>query len=379
MNKKRLKVIFFFRSDRRERQGAPGYPEDLLYGYSQVGEFHDVEILEQNDFSEWKPQHVGQKLLCWLAWNVFSIKLDHVYRYTQRENVEALNAGDVIIVTTVTQGITLALLKHWKKVSAEIVFCATAVANHTGNPLFWSLMKKVCPDSLVSSLSQGEITELKRRLGLPVSFYVFGTDHRFWCPATSAGGESQGVDYVLAVGNDAKRDYQLLVSAWKPEYPLLKIVTGSPLPDLLPPNVERVTSNWHMGDSAQHETEAERLRGLYRGARFIVTPLQETFQPSGQSVALQTLACGKALIIGNIAGIWDREVMRHGENCLFYDPGKVESLQEQVELLLQHSDICPELGTKGRATVEEHYTLEHTAESVLKILERIETRDGVRS
>jgi glycosyltransferase involved in cell wall biosynthesis len=373
------KIIFFFRSDRRARQGSPGYPEDLLYGYSQIGERFDVEILEQNDFSEWKPGNFFQKLKCSLAWKFLAVKWDHIYRYCLPENLEKLNRGDVIVVTTVTQGIVLAILKHWGVLRGKLIFCATAVANHTRNPLFWKWMSKVCVDSHMASLSKGEIAELERRLSLPVSFYVFGTDHRFWTP--EGDGESGGgaEDYVLAVGNDAKRDYQLLVSSWKPEYPQLKIVTSLPLPDPLPANVERVTSNWHMGDASSHETEAERLRGLYRKARFIITPLQETFQPSGQSVALQTMACGKALILGDIAGVWDREVMIHGENCLLYRPHSVPALQDQVERLLESPDECRRLGESARQTVEQHYTLEHTAESVFHMLEKMGVNGGGQS
>lgn len=363
---KRLKIIFFFKSDRRIRQGSPGYPEDLLYGYSQIGKDHDVSILEQSDFTDWTPNSMIEKWACFWAWWIFRIKLDHIYRYRLPENLERLNAGDVVIVTSLTQGVTLSLLRHWKILKPQVVFCATSLANHTRSPFFWMLMRKACRSVCMSSLSKGEITALEEKLNLPVAYYIFGTEPGFWGPGSAI---NQDNPFVLAVGNDPKRDYELLIRAWKPEYPKLKLVTGSRLPKTIPSNVERVVSNWHMGDASSHETQAEALRRLYQEALFVVTPLRQTFQPSGQSVALQALVCEKGLIMGDIGGIWDRDIIQHNRNCLLYRPGNLTSLQREIERLLNSPADARRLGLQGRNDVLENYTLEHTADSLRSILE----------
>ena len=39
------------------------------------------------------------------------------------------------------------------------------------------------------------------------------------------------------------------------------------------------------------------LRKLYRSAKLTIIPLKESLQPSGQSVALQSIACGTPVLI----------------------------------------------------------------------------------
>jgi glycosyltransferase involved in cell wall biosynthesis len=171
---------------------------------------------------------------------------------------------------------------------------------------------------------------------------LFGVDKDFWKPATPAG---RG-DYVLSVGNDALRDYATLLAVALDSARHFIIVTRRPLPEPLPPNVELLCGSWNDG-----LVDDNKLRALYNGAAAVVVPLKPGVQPSGQSVTLQAMACGRPVILSNIAGLWDREGLRHEENVLLVPPGDVVALQHAIERLFQDPALCLALGSAGRTYV----------------------------
>ena len=118
--------------------------------------------------------------------------------------------------------------------------------------------------------------------------------------------------YVLAIGNDLARDWSILVSAWDKDFPMLKIVTSLPIKNKKS-NITVMRGDWH----TQALTDLQ-IRDLYCNSEFVILPLKETFQPSGQSVCLQAMACSKAVLISNIKGIWDKKTFKTQRKCSFY-------------------------------------------------------------
>ena len=112
------------------------------------------------------------------------------------------------------------------------------------------------------------------------------------------------------------------------------------------------------GDWRQRLLSDEAIRDLYQGADFVVLPIRQTIQPSGQSACLQAMACGKAVILSEIAGLWDPQVMSDGKTCLLVAPGSVEALQDAVGSLMANPDRAREIGVNARAAVEKHFNLD---------------------
>ena len=168
----------------------------------------------------------------------------------------------------------------------------------------------------------------------------FGVDTTFWRPDRQQGG-----DYILAVGNDVRRDYALLLQLARRMKERFVVVTRQNLGQL-PPNVEQVRGDWH----AQALSDAD-LRKLYQEAMLVVTPLQESVQPSGQSVCLQAMACGKPVVLTRTTGLWSQEMMRDGENVLLVPPGDLEALHQAVSHLIASPEARESLGENARRTV----------------------------
>ena len=107
-----------------------------------------------------------------------------------------------------------------------------------------------------------------------------------------------------------------------------------------------------------------QLRGLYRAARFVVIPLQDVDQPSGQSAALQAMACGKAVILTRTRGLWEAAYMRHMETCYLVDPGDVDNLRNGIEYLWTNPREAERIGLNGRRLVEHRYNARALAQNL---------------
>jgi glycosyltransferase involved in cell wall biosynthesis len=98
-------------------------------------------------------------------------------------------------------------------------------------------------------------------------------------------------------------------------------------------------------------------------------PLRESAQPQGQSVTLQAMACGKAVILTRTRGLWGAGRMRHGENCHLVPAGDADALRAGIESLSTDGAYRAALGAAARRTVEEHFTSDRMADEIATIVE----------
>lgn len=189
---------------------------------------------------------------------------------------------------------------------------------------------------------EGELSGIVNFYQVPesrVEINQFGVDTKFWTP-----GDYDG-DYVLAVGNDKRRDYELLLRVAANMKEKVIIVTRQKINSDIPSNVEILKGGWHVEGLTD-----EKLRDLYQNARLVVIPLIESPQPSGQSVCLQAMACGKPVVLTKTTGLWSHEMMRGDENVLFVPPGNEKAMLTAIQQLLRNSKERKKVGTSARET-----------------------------
>ena len=145
--------------------------------------------------------------------------------------------------------------------------------------------------------------------------------------------------------------------------PTLKIVTSLPV-KTFKNNIQVIKGNWH----SQALSDAE-MRDLYCDSEFVILPLKETFQPSGQSTCLQAMACSKAVLISNISGIWDRKLLQHKENIYFMKPGDCGDLNKAVHLLCKNIELRKTIEKNGRKLIKHHFNISNMKNILKKILE----------
>ena len=197
---------------------------------------------------------------------------------------------------------------------------------------------------------------------LDCRYLPFGVDAAFWHPNTTAQNlRGHSKNYVLSIGNDRFRDYQTLIKSWKPHFPLLKIITKLPVVHTAS-NIEIIK-----GDMWKQALSDDEVRSQMQNALFVIIPIQKTVQPSGQSATLQAMACGKAVILSDTQGLWDRELMVSNETCLLVEPESAETLAKSISELLEHTNIAVEIGARARLVVEKHLNTEIMASTLISL------------
>lgn len=356
------KTLFLFKSGRKSRlAGNQKHPTELFYGYVQLERAGGpVDIIEENDLGLTEKFGTLWRLASVLSHLLIGVHLWAVWRLGRPEIIKKLNAFDTLVATTTTYGMAISLLKRLGLVRSRVIFVAMGIGDLTRLPWRRWACGQLFRDVEVMVISKGEARHLRGRLRgkVTVGYMPFGVDDGFWTPAT----ESNGAGYVLSIGNDLHRDYATLIKAWKLEFPPLKVVTRLPMP-AHGPNVEVIAGDWR-----RQILSDEEIRHLIRGALFVVLPLSRTVQPSGQSVCLQAMACGKAVVISEVEGLWDRDSMVDGKSCVLVPPGSSDALRAAVEQLLADPEKARAIGAQARRVVEQRLNVSTMATEMERLL-----------
>jgi glycosyltransferase involved in cell wall biosynthesis len=361
-------VIFLFKRGRRERLDADAAgPTEFFYGYAELKDAGaSVDLVDERAFGFGGRMPPGWAVLSRISTAVFGIHAWAVHRLAR--GLDRLSPAGTVVAVNNAYGVALAYLKARGRLRPGVVFLAMGLVDGTPRPLVRRAYARILRHVTLAAISRPEREHLAAVLpGVSVHYVPFGVDHRFWTPE----GAGDNGDYVLSVGNDPHRDYDTLIRAWRPDFPDLRIVTRLPVPAQPSSNVEVIAGDWR----TQRLSDAA-LRDLVRGSRFIVVPVRDTLQPSGQSACLQAMACGKAVVLSDIAGLWDRGLMRDGENCILVPPGDAEALGQAVQRLLDNPDRAQAIGRAARRTVEEHLNVDAMAWAMRELCLEAQVRAG---
>lgn len=321
-------------------------PTEFFYGYVQLRRAgYDVSIVTDQELGLQRVPPRWWRIVSHGCYGLTGIPLWPLVRLARRASRLRLAHYDCLVVSTNTFGVCLGALARIGVIRPRILFIAMGLVQSTtparlARVYQWLLTRRTA----IVALSAIDAQTLSARLGLPVSHIPFGVDQEFWIPPSSSERRQR---YVLSIGNDAYRDYATLLAAWKPEYPLLRIITNHPVVSDAG-NVEILRGDWH-----RQLLSDEDIRRLLQEAELVVLPIADTVQPSGQSACLQAMACGAPVVITDFAGLWNRELLRDGDTCLYGGrPGDHAAIQRAVERLLGDRDFANAMGRRARAMIE---------------------------
>lgn len=335
-------VIFLFRSGRRERIDARG-PSEFLYGYAELArEGAPVRMIEE---SELGLGSIWPRVLEAVANRIASVAGIHarvllaVFR-----NRHVLAAGGTLVATTHTMGLAVAALRRLGLHMPDLVIMTMGLMSPDSSALRRRWLGWILAGTTLATLSKPEAAWLRQTLGpggVRVVDFAFGVDLDFWQPGDGAHG-----DTVLSVGNDWNRDFATLVAAWRPEFPTLEIVTSLPiLSDK--PNVRILRGDWR-----RQEISDTALRAKIQGSRLVVVPVRDTLQPSGQSAALQAMACGRPVVMSANRGFWDAEMLQRYDACRLVPPGDIKALGDAIASVLAGTLDAEAMGARARCMLE---------------------------
>ena len=347
-----MRCIFLFRRNRtvqlQDWQKKLG-PADFLYGFPFINSDHfKLDFVEGDDDSKNWIRYLCYPLETAISRVVeigFSI---HIVLIHWRR----IQNADVIISTVDTCGLPIAFFKWLKLISKPVLYISQGLAHrlsdckrHSNFGKLFRYLYAMFFNSLerVIVLGDGSVSSVVRELEVSsdkIFVLQFGVDDQFWVPDYDNGNDN----YIFSIGTDAARDYDTLINVIG-DYPL-KIVSRHHFPQNL------ITRNIDIS----HQHTFLELKTLYQRSRFVVIPLHDVDQPSGQSAALQAMACGRPVIISQTKGLWDPEHMIHRETCYLVESGNEDDLRKTIDYVYDHPLEAEVVGRNGRALVENRYS-----------------------
>ncbi|QEG42502.1 glycosyltransferase [Roseimaritima ulvae] len=158
------------------------------------------------------------------------------------------------------------------------------------------------------------------------------------------GTDCLGDEYILAIGEDDSRDFNLLLDACPQEIPILLKTRWRPSAMTAHPKV--LFESRRLTDSA--------YRKLIANCKFVVIPLHDTNHPGGITTLYEAMAMGKAVIVSQspIA----EEIVRPNRTGAVVPLGDAHALKENIAKFWEDSHVREECGLRGRKFIEENGT-----------------------
>lgn len=194
-------------------------------------------------------------------------------------------------------------------------------------------------------------------------FINFGIDSDFWSDNDSYDKNER--DFILFIGNDLNRDFQFLIDLINtmPNQKFKVLSSRLSYNDFTNNNVEVINGIWW-----ENTISDEEIRNLYKHAKLTILPLNDTLQPSGQSVALQSMSMGTPVLITNTQGFWDEEI-KNNEHIFFAKQNTLTLWQELIQNTLSNPSLLVTVSSNSKRIIKNKYSIKKFTEELMKYLD----------
>lgn len=326
------KITYIFSRGRINRIIDDNYADDFFYGFrflNKTNKFSTNIIEFQNrNYFFLKIEHILSKII--------SLPL-YIFSLINSKNIKKFKETDNLILVSESTGFAalplLIILKKRYNIKTHMFVMGLyskkiniKILKPVHNYLIKFLIKYI---DRIYFLGKNEFTIASKSLGTSEKavYSSFHIDTKFWQPKNLNLKENKK---ILFVGNDGNRDFNLLINIAKKmqDKRFIFITSNEKILKTNLSNVEIINGNW------SYDTLSDTgLRDIYLSARIVIIPLKNSTQPSGQSVALQSMSLGIPIIISKTIGFWDEELFVDEENIIFEQNGTVGSWELKINSL----------------------------------------------
>ena len=346
-----MNIYFIFSGGRRKRWINKKYsPSEFFYGFKELSSINEkISFLEERDIGMMPKKSILSIFFRKLSFFSYNIPLEMIYGFLKTIKSLPFSDKDIIVSTTNGIGLTLAFAKKLGILKSNLIFIAMGLIPK--NSIFIKILiyKYILSKANIIVISLEEKKFLSKIMpNKNIQYIPFGVDNKFWKPKIIKTKE----EYIFAIGNDKSRDWDTLIDSWDDSLPNLKIVTSKLLKNNKS-NIQIIRGNWR-----ENLLTDEEILSLYNGSKFVIIPLYNTIQPSGQSVCLQAMSCEKPVIMSYISGLWDHSKLIHKENIYLVKPENPSLLNRSIKELISDNILCEKIAKNGRELVNEKYNVE---------------------
>jgi len=159
----------------------------------------------------------------------------------------------------------------------------------------------------------------------------------------------------LFIGNDGKRDYKFVIELAK-EMPTLNFVfitkkIGSN--ELKSQNINLLSGKW----DDLNITDSD-IKNYYSKASLCIIPIHDSLQPSGQSVALQSMSMGTPVLITKTEGFWEPSLFNNNEEIVFIEKNEINLWKEKIYNLIEDKNTRKKISQNGKELISVNNNLE---------------------
>ena len=334
--------------------------KDFFYGYFDfINQGNKVQLIEFKTSKK-----IRKSFLYYLdrVFNkLFSLPFNS-HLITTRENFKILRSSEKIILVNEKVGFSclyLIMLIRLTSRNNQIVLFSMGLYSKKLNFSYFSFIHNLFIKLLIYFLDDiiflgflefKKATELNKKNKSKFHFVPFSIDQSFWINS----GETNK-DYLLFIGNDGNRDYELLkqIISQLSDLNFLVVTDNELFNNFSNPNLEKIRGSW--GNNFISDNE---IKSLYQNALLTILPLKNSYQPSGQSVALQSMSMGTPVIISNTEGFWDIKSFENNKNIKFVYKPLVKKWKSSIDDLLNNKDTYRKIASNGIDTVSSLYSSE---------------------
>ena len=372
-NKSLITYVFGFgRSDLISSNKV--YADEFFYGYHNfLKEYKEIKYIE---FETNAKKRIFNKFLFFLSKVLRKIsKLSFFFEnICSYKNFKILFRTEHIILTNDRIGLSalpLLIIYKFLRINSSTVIVMGLLAKDTNNLLSHIVQRTLLNvffltvDNFIF-LSKSECNQAKvsyKKYRKKFIFIPFSIDTEFW--KENRKNNSKKKKKIIFVGNDGRREYKLVIQIAKslPEYEFCLITSNIKKDEIESTNVTLYEGQWNK----QLLTD-EELRNLYSEVELSIIPIKNSYQPSGQSVALQSMSMGIPVMITDTVGFWDKDIFQNNENIFFVPKNKLNIWVDEINRIINNQKLMSEVSNKSKNITNNIYNSENFYNSMKKVV-----------
>tara|TARA_B100000579_G_C22799900_1_gene839162 strand:+ start:553 stop:1665 length:1113 start_codon:yes stop_codon:yes gene_type:complete len=363
-------LTYIYQSGRIKRLNKKeDYPDEFFYGLSSLkNKFENTSVIEFEDNNMYKIF----KFCFYILRKISGLPI-YSEQLLSRKNIKLLRDSNLIILSNQRMGFSALPLLLINKLFKKQTSCVFVMGLYNINTkkklklLFRKVFTSVFLNTIdkIIFLSEGEYNysnKKYKKIKNKFSFLPFCVDTKFW---SSGNSHVQVSNNILFVGNDGMRDYKFAIEIAEnmPDYQFTFITKNINHEDLKSNNIELINGLW----SEETLTDND-IKNLYIKSALTIIPIKESLQPSGQSVALQSMSMGVPVVITKTEGFWEPNVYLDEKNIVFTEKNDISEWKNKIIHTLSNKEYYKKLAECGKETVFKNNNLDNFNNELNKIL-----------
>lgn len=369
-----IEITYVFGTGRKEKLSKKDISFEFFYGYNfYKNKFQNIELIEldeglKNNYVISKIVYLIDRILNKISYLPF-----YMNEVLTLNNIKKILVSKNLVITNDRIGISLLpillYIRFFKKINVIVIVMGLLNNRQPGviRLKLQNLIIKVFLKSVSNFifLGKGEYQEASKKyesFNNKFQFVPFCVDTDFWdskIPLSSLERDS-----ILFIGNDSKRDFKNVIEISKLLHNFNFIfVTSNIEKGLIGKNVNLLNGNWNEGLLSDLE-----IKRIYEKGLITILPLKDTFQPSGQSVALQSMSMGVPVLISRTKGFWDYDKFQNNKNIFFMENNDPIEWARKIKELFVDKKQLNQVSKNSRTLIKSEYNYINFVNELNKLL-----------